>query len=339
MANDERPRRRSRGARRLADLGEFGFHAGLRKLRIPRAGVRLGIGDDCAVVAAGKTPVLVTTDALVEDVHFRWSWQTPRDLGRRAFAVNASDIAAMGGRPRYAVLSIAAPADADAAALANVVTGFAETARRCGCALVGGNLSKGSSWMISATILGEAGPRVLTRAGGRAGDLVYVSGSLGAAAFGREILLGKRRGARRATAAFLRPKARLDVAELLARSGAATAAIDVSDGLLADLGHLCRASKTGAVIDADRLPTTAALRRLPLGERIRLAAAGGEDYELLFTVSPPRASRLESGARRRRVRVTRIGRLTRGKRIELGGVPRSLAAKLSRGHDHFRRRR
>ena len=334
MADDERPRRRSR---RLADLGEFGFLASLRKLRVPRAGVRIGIGDDCAVVAAGTAPVLVTTDALVEDVHFRWSWQTPRDLGRRAFAVNASDIAAMGGRPRYAVLSIAARAHAAAAALASVVLGFAEAARRCGCALVGGNLSKASSWMISATILGEAGRHLLTRAGGRAGDLVYVSGSLGTAAFGREILLGERRGPRRATAAFLRPRARLDVAEVLARSGAATAAIDVSDGLLADLGHLCRSSKRGAVIEADRLPTTAALRRLPLGERVRLAAAGGEDYELLFTVPPSRASRLESEARRRRVRVTRIGTLTRGTRIELRGIPGSLAANLARGHDHFRR--
>ncbi len=321
---------------RLGDVGELRFLERLAKIRVPRRDVVVGIGDDCAVLRVGRRRLLVTTDALVEDVHFRWGWQNARDLGRRAFAVNASDVAAMGGQPRFAVLSITAPAAARALDLSGVIEGFAESARAAGCALVGGNLSKAQAWMISATIVGEASTVVLTRAGGRPGDYVYVTGVVGRAAYGREILLGRRRGARRAVRAFLEPRARLDAAKVFARTRAASAAIDVSDGLVADLGHLCRASKTGATIDVDRLPLPADVRRLPLAERLRLAMTGGEDYELLFTVPPSRARRLEQALERARVRATRIGTLDRARRIELRGIPRSLALRLGRGHDHFR---
>jgi len=322
-------------SRSLGDVGEIRFLERLRKLRIPRRDVVVGIGDDCAVVRVGGRRLLVTTDALVEDVHFRWRWQSARDLGRRAFAVNASDIAAMAGKPRFAVLAIAAPAVARAVDLASVIDGFAASARAAGCALVGGNLSRAAVWMISVTLVGEASTVVLTRAGARPGDHLYVTGVLGAAAYGREILLGRRRGARRAVRAFLRPRARLDAAEVLARTRAASAAIDVSDGLAADLGNLCRASGTGAVIDAARLPLSPEVRRLPPSERVRLAASGGEDYEVLFTVPPRRARRLEEAMRAAGIRVTRIGALERGRRITFAGISHALASKL-RGHDHFR---
>jgi thiamine-monophosphate kinase len=323
--------------RRLSEVGEIAFLDGLRRLRVADRDVEVGIGDDCAVVRAGRGRWLLTTDALVEDVHFRWRWQTPRMLGRRAFAVNASDIAAMAGAPRFALLSIALPRGASVKDLWNVVAGFASAAREVDCALVGGNLSASREWMISVTLIGEASGVGVTRSGGRPGDLVYVTGTLGAAAFGREILLGRRRGPRRAIGAFLDPRARLDAAAVLARTRAATAAIDVSDGLLSDLRHLCKASGVGASIDADRLPLSNDVRRLAPQEHFRLALSGGEDYELLFTVSPRRRRELENAARAARVAVTAIGRLTRRRGIAVSGVTSASALRRA-GHDHFRAR-
>jgi thiamine-monophosphate kinase len=321
----------------LSDIGEFGFLDRLRALRIPRRDVDLGIGDDCAIVRAGRKRLLLTTDALVEDVHFRWAWDSAPGLGERAFAVNASDIAAMGGAPRFALLSIVAPKSARIDRLEGFVRGFAAAARQRGCALVGGNLSSGPLWMISVTIIGEPFGIPLRRSGARPGDLLYVSGVLGAAGYSREILLGRRRGSPRQTTAFRRPRARLDVGEMLVRTRSATAAIDLSDGLLADLGHVCTASRVGARIDAERLPFAPPLRRLAQEERLALALGGGEDYELLFTVSPARVRRLEEAARRRSLLVTNIGRVTRERGIRVTGLPAASARTFAAGFDHFRR--
>jgi thiamine-monophosphate kinase len=322
---------------RLSDIGEFGFIDRLRKLRVPRRGVAVGIGDDCAIVSAAGRRLLLTTDALIEDVHFRRGWDTYAGLGRRAFAVNASDVAAMGGAPRFALLSLAVPVDAEVAALDGFVRGFARTAAAYGCALVGGNLSAARRWMISVTLVGEAADPPLRRSGAREGDLLYVSGRLGAAAFGREILLGRRPGDRRHARAFLRPEPRVDLGRKLARTRAASAAIDVSDGLLADLGHLCRASRVGAIVEAERLPSARALGALPARERFALALGGGEDYELLFAVPPRRLSRLGSG-RSKGPSITCIGRLTRGRGIRIVGDPAAVSAAQSTGFDHFARR-
>ncbi len=326
-----------RRAPRLAEIGEFGFLEHLRTLRIPRRDVELGIGDDCAVVRAGRRRLLLTTDALVENVHFRWAWDTPAGLGERSFAVNASDVAAMGGTPRFVLLSVVAPSTARVDRLAGIVRGFAAAARQSGCALVGGNLSAGPRWMISVALVGEPFGIPLRRSGARAGDHVYVSGVLGAAGFGREILLGRRRGSPRETRAFRRPRARIDVGEMLSRARAASAAIDLSDGLLADLRHVCSASRVGARIDPERLPFAPPLSRLAKEERLALALGGGEDYELLFTVPPTRVRRLEQSARRRSLVVTDIGRVTRERGIRLTGVSRSLSATFAGGFDHFRR--
>ncbi len=321
---------------RLSDVGEFGFLATLRGLRIPRRGVEVGIGDDCAVVRCGGKRWLLTTDALVEGVHFRRRWDTPAGLGQRAFAVNASDIAAMGGSPRFALLSLAVPASSRVDELRGLIRGFAAAAKRSACALVGGNLSASPRWMISVMLLGAAESPPLLRAGARAGDRLYVSGRLGAAAFGREILLGRRRGTRAQTASFRRPVPRLDLGRLLARTRTASAAIDVSDGLLSDLGHLCRASGVGAEIDARRLPLPAMLDALDTRERLRLALSGGEDYELLFAVPERRVPALEAAARRSSVPVTAIGRFLRGRGIRVLGAPADGLDAVVTGHDHFR---
>lgn len=328
---------RVRGRRRgptLADVGEFGLLSRIRDLRRPGRGVEVGIGDDCAVVRVDGGRWLLTTDALVEGVHFERAWDDAAGRGRRAFEVNASDVAAMGGVPRYALLSLSVPGDCEAAEVEATIRGVAAAARAAGCSLVGGNLTAAPVWTISVTLIGECTGAPLLRSGARPGDAVYVSGSLGGAAFEREILLGLRRGPRPATRPFLRPRARVAIGRWLATTGSVTAAIDVSDGLLADLGHVCEESGVGAVIDAALLPLARSMRRLPRAERLALALRGGEDYELLFTVKRDRAPRLEAAARRRGVPIRRIGTIIAARGVRVEGVDVFGAA---RGHDHFRR--
>ncbi len=319
----------------LADMGELGFLERLRKLGSRGRGVEIGIGDDCAVVRLGSTRLLLTADALVEGVHFHLRWDQAAGLARKAFAVNASDLAAMGAWPRFALLSLALPGSAPAGTVESFVRGFDRAGRKVGCALVGGNLSGSNRWMISVTLVGEPSGPPLKRSGARVGDLLYVSGLPGAAALGREILLGRRRGRKAETRAFLRPEARLGLGAMLARRLFASAAIDVSDGLLQDLGHLCRASGVGAVVEARRLPLAPPLRLLRRAEALALVLRGGEDYELLFTARPAKARALEAAARRHRFAIHRIGRMVagRGARV-LDAAGGELRVEHS-GFDHF----
>jgi thiamine-monophosphate kinase len=320
--------------RRLRDLGEFGFIARVRRLVAPRGDVEVGIGDDCAVVRVGQRRLLFTTDALVEGVHFRRSWDRPAGLGQRAFAVNASDVAAMGGRPRYALLSLAAPKTAPSNDLAAVVRGFVSAAAVHGCALIGGNLAAASRWIISVTLVGEPCGEPLLRSGARAGDLVYVSGTLGGAAYAREILLGRRSGNDAATRAFRRPTARLALGAALARAGAASAAIDVSDGLLQDLQHVCEASAVGAVVDASRLPCARSLRELTPKKRLAHALAGGEDYELIFTVPRAQVDRLPRTCAG--TPIACVGAIVPGGKVRVVGAD-GIGGRFAPGFDHFRR--
>ena len=320
--------------RHFSDLGEFGLIRRLTSLVGSRDDVQVGIGDDCAVVRVGNRRLLLTTDALVEGVHFRRSWDRPGGLGHRAFAVNASDIAAMGGRPRYALLSLAAPKTAASNDLVAMVRGFVAAAAATGCLLVGGNLAAAPRWMVSVTLIGEPCGEPLLRSGARVGDLVYVSGTLGGAAYAREILLGRRAGSTSETLPFRRPRARLALGAVLARRELASAAIDVSDGLVQDLGHVCEASNVGAVIDANRIPYARSLRRLAAEKRQALAMAGGEDYELIFVVPRARAARLVRGCAG--TPITCIGSIVRGSSVRIVGAT-GTGARQIRGFDHFRR--
>ena len=332
-----RGRRRSRRSLRLADVGEHGF---LSKLCARIGGgrdVEVGPGDDAAVVRVGGRRWILTTDALVEDVHFRRGWDRPEGLGRRAFAVNASDVAAMGGEPRFALLSLSLPQDTPVAELEAFVRGFERAARENGCALVGGNLTASPRWMVSATVIGEAVSPPLLRSGARPGDGVWVSGSPGRAALARELLLGGRRVDARRTRAWRRPVPRVALGRALARARIAGAAIDVSDGLLQDLGHVCRASGVGAVVETARLPLAAPLRRLGRSRALGLALSGGEDYELLFTVPARHESRVPALAARARTGARRIGRIVRAPGIELLDAAGRRVPPPSPGYDHFAR--
>ena len=319
-------------ARLLRDVGE---HAWIARL-VGRLGaaardrrVLVGPGDDAAAIRPGRRPLLLTTDALIEGVHFRAGWAAPSVLGRRAFAVNASDLAAMGGEPTFALLALEAPGRLRTADLDALVRGFARAAARAGARLVGGNLVAGSHLAITATLLGEASGPVVGRAGARPGDALYVTGTLGRAGVAVRALRAGRR------TPWPLPPLRLRAGRLLAPL--AHAMIDVSDGLLQDAGHLCRASGASAEILAACLPVATACRRALGDEAARFAATSGEDYELLVAV-PPRAERALAGLRLRLgCRLTRIGRIVAGRPVvrvlDAAGQP---VATRRAGFDHFR---
>ena len=244
-----------------------------------REGVLVGPGDDCAQLEPTRGLILVaTTDAVVEGVHFDLSLGAPGDAGHKALAVNLSDLAAAGARPRWFLCALGVPAVADAAATAaRMAAGMAALARRHGIALAGGNVTQAAQWSITITALGEA-KTPLSRRGGKAGDALVVCGELGSAALGlMELKRGKRAAMGRAQ---LRPAPLVEAGQ--AAVGLASAAIDVSDGLLADLAHLCAASGCGARVNCEALPESLSVRKASPDHA--LALTGGEDYALLFAV-------------------------------------------------------
>jgi thiamine-monophosphate kinase len=301
----------------------------------------LGVGDDAAIVRARRgSDLVVTTDLLVAGRHFRRD-ANPRAIGHKALAVNLSDIAAMGGRPRWATLALALPR-ADARWLAGFSRGFMRLARRHGVDLIGGDTTRGPL-AICVQLIGEVpAGRALRRDGARAGDDVWVSGQIGgaglvlAAAAGKLALSARER-------ARLEPRLHLPAARIglgIALRGIARSAIDISDGLVADLGHVCERSGVGAVIDLARIPCSATMRRHLSRAPARAALlAGGDDYELCFTARRRERDRIAQVARRQRLPLTRIGRIVRLRRgaarvTVLDRDGRALTLK-QKGFDHF----
>jgi thiamine-monophosphate kinase len=324
---------------RLGDIGEFGWIARLLRrtgAAGSRSGILLGLGDDAAVVRLAP-PILVTTDVLVEGVHFRRTWGTPRQLGRRAFAVNASDIAAMGGIPAFALVDLRAPASVPVRYLDEVYSGFCRAAARYRTALVGGNTSRSRELSVAVTLLGSAAAGYATRAGCRVGDDLYVTGRLGLARAGLETLYdGKRSGV--SVRRFLEPPVRVVLAQALVRTGLLGGMIDISDGCLQDLRHLCAASDVGAIVEAHRVPIAPGYRHAA-GEGLRLALHGGEDYELLFSARPTLAHHLPALRRRARCPITRIGRIVAARDgLRVVDQHGQVLPVRHGGHDHFGRR-
>jgi thiamine-monophosphate kinase len=295
--------------------------------------VRVGVGDDAAVLAPPRGEDLVATvDEVTEGVHFDGRFR-PFDVGWKALAVNLSDLAAMGARPLWALVALEIPPEAAGEANA-MARGLAACARRCapGLAVVGGNVSRAAARSLVVTVLGAvARGRALLRSGARPGDLVAVTGTLGDAA------LGRAPGAARALARRQRrPLPRLAAGRALA--GIARAAIDVSDGLVRDLGHVCRASGVSADVDLAALPVSAAYRRAVRGAAQPWAAAlaGGEDYELVVAVPPGRRGEAAVAARRAGVTLTVIGRFGRGSGVTVRDAS-GRKVRAPEGHDHLRR--
>jgi len=313
---------------RLGDLGEHAWIAALLRRLPPAArgrGVLVGPGDDAAAVRLGTRPVLLTTDCLIEDVHFRRGWLAPEALGRRAFAATVSDVAAMGGEARFALLAIEAPPHLPRAHLDGVVRGFRAAAARAGTRLVGGNLAAGRRLALTTTVVGTAPGRVVTRAGARPGDALYVTGVLGASgAAVRRLRAGRR---------VLWPAPPLRLRAGLALARVAHAMIDVSDGLAQDLRHLCRASRVGAEVFLRDLPVAPEARRALGARATRFAATAGEDYELLVAMPASARARLHPLG----CRLTHVGTVVaeprRPRFVDATGRPVTLT---TGGFDHFR---
>lgn len=272
----------------------------------------------------------VTTDAVVQDVHFTLERFTPEDVGHKALAVNLSDLAAMGARPAWFVCAIAMPRDFPERTLLKIARGMSRLAGEHRIPLVGGNFTAASELSITITAAGEVeAGRAIRRDCGRPGDVLYVSGTLGEARLGlRHLKEGQRsRAARRQ----LRPMPRIALGRLAIRY--ASAGMDISDGLAQDLGHLCEASDVGAVVELARLPLGPEVARLE--DAALFALQGGEDYELLLAVPPRRAAAFERACARRSERVTRVGQLTTGRGITLQS-PTGEPVRVPAGFDHFR---
>lgn len=325
----------------VAALGEFGL---IRRLveRLPEgAGVVLGPGDDAALVeVAGGTRLLATADLLVEGVHFDLAFSRPEDVGFKALTVNVSDVAAMGGTPRFALVSLGAGPAEPVERLEALYDGLAEAARAHGVAVVGGDTVRSERLVVSVAVLGEPPPRgPVTRAGARPGDVLCVTGTLGAAAAGLALLRAGEDPRARDLAerwpglleAHRRARARVAEGRAAAEAGA-RAMIDVSDGLLGDAGHLCEASGVGVVLDPASIPrapgvdeVVAWLGGAPLG----LPSGGGDDYELLIAVPPDRVEELARASAP--TPLTQIGRFTE----ELGLRAEDGTPLEPHGWDHF----
>jgi thiamine-monophosphate kinase len=321
--------------------------------------VVVGVGDDAAAVEAGPL-ALVTTDSLVEGVHFHRDSAPPRLVGRKVLTVNLSDIAAMGGLARYATVSLFLPADLTMGWVDSLYDGLLERAAEAGVGLVGGNVTRSPGTVIvDVALLGQAG-RPLLRSGARPGDRIVVTGTLGAAAEGVRLLEQGVRldedGELAATGVWtessapallaclraqLDPRPPLALARSLAERGLARAGMDVSDGLSVDLVEICRSSGVGARIDAACVPVdpiVAGLERARGGDALALALHGGEDYQLLLAVDPGELDELRDFARVWGVDVSSVGEFVGDEPVVILRDARGERPLPPGGHDHFRTR-
>ncbi len=306
-------------------------------------GLRIGIGDDAAVLRPGVgAEWVVTTDAFLENVHFLRKIHPPKAVGYKALARATSDLAAMGARTRYFFLTIGLPDACAGAWFVDFLDGMARAARRFGLILAGGDTTKYPLVVASLTVVGEADRgKAILRSSARPGDLLCVSGRLGEAELGLRLIQRKLHGRKRWSGLLKKhfyPEPRLALGEWLSAHRFATSMIDTSDGLSTDLGRICKASNVGAIVWAPKLPIVRIppeLRRLGL-DPLNLALHGGEDYELLFTVPRKFSSRWprKFGG----IPVTVIGEITREKRVVLAG-PDGIGAPLQpKGWDPFRKK-
>lgn len=296
----------------LHDLGEFGFIERFASQVHTGRNVVKGIGDDTAVIdTGGPDALLMTTDMLIEGAHFLRTLMTPQEIGRKALACSISDIAAMGGTPTYAVVSLGAPSNISAKLIEGIGKGINTLANEYGVSVVGGDTVRHARIVINVALLGTA-PKgdVVFRKGARRGDSIFVTGALGNSFHNRK---------------HLRFVPRVKEAHYLMKHARPTAMIDVSDGLAGDLGHILNESGTGAVIDEARIP-------LAKGASLEQALHDGEDFELLLTVPPGTAERLRLS---KAFTFYEIGQITPGKGLvllERSGKKRRIKAK---GFEHF----
>jgi len=336
-----------RKAQPLRDAGENHLVARFREMAAKNLGrdVLVGSGDDTAVVRVAQDRVLLLTcDMMVEGVHFRREWATGLQIGWKAMAANLSDIAAMGGEPGFAVASVAAPGELGSDVVEGIAQGLVECASRYGASLVGGDLvGSPGPLVVDVALTGWASEEsVLRRSGARPGDVLLVSGALGASAAGlaalRQGLSAEDERVGAAVTAHLTPVPRLAEARAIAATRLGTAMMDLSDGLAADLPRLCAQSGVGALLRADQVPVHACCRAAAESlnlDPLELAITGGEDYELLLTCPPAAAGEIQQAVRiASGVPLTVVGEVVGGDGAALLDAA-GRRKPLGSGFDHF----
>ncbi len=326
---------------KLCELGEFGLIERIRKQVGPGRGVVRGIGDDAAQLEIEPGFHLLTSmDLLIETSHFDFAWTSPEDLGYKSVAVNLSDIAAMGGEPRYLYLGLACPGTTELDQIEAFMAGALTLSKAHGVTLVGGDTCRSPGpWMISVTVEGVVPiGRTIGRGGARPGDLILVSGCLGDSALVLSLLRQGKRVEEELAQRHHRPQARVALGRALGHSGCVTAMIDVSDGIVADLGHILRASGVGGTLEVAHLPLSrdfqGALCEKP--ELIELALIGGEDYELLLTTDKRHLSAVKAIGERLGVPLTVIGSIRAGQPVvSLREASGQEQVCVKQGFDHF----
>jgi len=305
----------------------------------PAANAVLGVGDDCALVdVTNGMDLAVSTDTMVSGTHF-FPDVNPENLGHKALAVNLSDIAAMGGMPYWAMLALTLP-NVDHDWLSAFAKGFFDLAQEYNVSLIGGDTTRGPALTMTVTIMGEVpAGAALRRGGAKAGNDIWVSGNVGDAAlavshrYGRIVLDAA--DYHEAVMRLYEPSPRVALGQAL--RGLATAAIDISDGLLADLTHICRLSNVGATVDLNSVPVSAiGAKHINSDEGRNAILAGGDDYELCFTAHPNSRESIEDLTDVLGIPITRIGQIKRGKGVSLltsDGKPVQIDG---RGYDHFK---
>jgi thiamine-monophosphate kinase len=290
---------------KFKEIGEFGFIDRIREVcDISVRGVIKGIGDDCAVFRASSGRVMLfTTDMLLEDIHFMRDAITPYQLGRKVIAVNLSDIAAMGGRPLVALISVGIPVQTGVEEIQELYRGMRDICTGSGLDIAGGDtVASPDKLVINASVIGEVRENeVLYRSGARPGDRLFLTGSVGDSSAGLKILQHEIRPPESIGRHFIKahnePTPLVEIGAFIATSGLATAMIDLSDGLLSDLGHICKESGVGALLFSEKIPISPELTLLAGGAKfnpLELALSGGEDYQLLFSVPEKNAQGIET---------------------------------------------
>ena len=300
----------------LREIGEFGLINRIRKwMTASDPALLQGIGDDVAVIEMRGKVLLVTTDILIEGIHFDRAWIDPYCLGKKALMVNLSDIAAMGGVPKYFLISLGLPKNLSLSFISLFYRGLKEGTKRFQVDLIGGDTSLSQKIVINICLLGEGKKEdLLLRRGAKVGNDLFVSGTLGDAALGLKILqkeglVGRPRGL---IEKHLSPSPRIELGQALARHCLATAMIDVSDGLLIDTTHLLEESGVGARIWEDRIPLSRSYRKWIHSyskDFYQVALTGGEDYELLFTASPEKKKKISTLVLSSKIPITWIGEI------------------------------
>ena len=312
---------------KLKDIGEFGLINRIYKEPKDKNIIK-GIGDDCAVLKIGNKLLVITTDTIVEGDHFSLKYFTPEQIGKKAIEINVSDIGSMGGIPKYALVSLVLPKELDVKVIDGIYRGMRESGDKHGLEIIGGNITHGKQLVIGIDMIGEVKRENLClRSHAKPGDFILVTGDLGSSTAGLKLFLNKINGHNDVKLKHLEPKAKYSKVKPFLKY--IHAMIDVSDGLASEAGHICEQSNVGAIIFKDNIPIKDETRRAAEAvgkDAVNYALYGGEDFELLFTVSEENLGKVKGFL---------VGEITKRKGVYLYSKGKEKIINKN-GYDHFR---